>query len=116
MSRTAVEALLNADCSPVEKLVLQAIASHMGRNGTYPSVRRIAQMAVIATSTAQLALESMRKKKWLSWHPRCAGENNTSIYTIHFDTIPMLPTGLWNRTDSRYKNVPIRAKKCTEFR
>ncbi|WP_158750227.1 helix-turn-helix domain-containing protein [Acidobacterium sp. S8] len=97
MSRSAVEVLLDADCSSVEKLVLLAIARH-GRgtdgSGGYPSVRRIAKMAGVSRSTVKRTVDSLRAKKWLSWSSGNARENKANTYTLHLDAIPMLPN-LW---------------------
>lgn len=112
MSRSVVELLLDADCSLVEKMILQVVARHgKGSDGSggYPSIRRIALMSRISTSTTRGALGAMRKKKWLSWSSGNAQENKANEYTIHLDAIPMLHD-LWRSPlqpsgDQRYSPV-----------
>jgi hypothetical protein len=88
VSRSAKEALLYADCSPVEKVVLQAIADHgrgMDGSGGFPSVRRFALIARVRPSTVHIALKTLAAKGWLSWSR--ASKNSASTYTIHHDAI-----------------------------
>jgi len=95
MSRSAVEVLLDADCSSIEKLVLQAIARHGRRedgSGGYPNVRRIALIAGTSRSTVQRTVSTLRAKGWLSWNPGQGRTANT--YTLHLDAIPKIPN-LW---------------------
>jgi hypothetical protein len=91
MSLSAVEIILReCDCPTVEKMVLMAIASHgKGTDGneSRPSVRRVAKMAGISTSTVHYALDSLRAKGWLSWDSGNFGKKTANIYTIHLDAI-----------------------------
>lgn len=92
-----MEIILDANCSSIEKLVLLVIARHgRGKDGSggFPSVRRIARIAGISTSTLHSVLGEMRKKKWLSWNPGSVKENKANEYTLDLSEIPLLPD-LW---------------------
>lgn len=110
-----MEIILDANCSSIEKLVLLVIARHgRGKDGSggFPSVRRIARIAGISTSTLHSVLGEMRKKKWLSWNPGSVKENKANEYTLHLSEIPLLPD-LWRpvaTTDtalSRFGTKPV---------
>jgi hypothetical protein len=104
VSRSAVEVLLDADCSLVEKMVLQIIARH-GRgsdgSGGHPSARRIALMAGVSRSTLHYVLISLRTKGWISWTSGNARENKANTYTLYLNAIPMLPD-LWRSSSQTY--------------
>lgn len=88
MSLLAHEIILLAKVPSLEKLVLQAIEFHGRNGGTYPSVRTIALIAGISTSTAQAALHSLKDKGLLSW---VAGHGRAvSTYTIHYEKLSPL--------------------------
>lgn len=78
-------------------MVLIVIARHgqgINGNGTFATVRRIALMARISTSTAWTALKAMRQKGWLSWNPGNVKGNIANTYTLHLEAIPKIKD-LW---------------------
>ncbi len=95
MSRSAMEVILDADCTGYEKLVLMVIARHgRGTNGSgsFPSVRRIARMAGISTFTVNFTLKSLKEKPWFKL--RSGVGRGVNKYDLDLGAIPMLPD-LW---------------------
>lgn len=105
MSERALERLLLADCGSTEKLVLLAVAHHgtgASGSGGWPSVRRIARIAGVSTSTAQVALRSLAKRGWLSWQSGSAKANSSNRYTINAEAIKLLDFDLYRPAAQGY--------------
>ena len=69
------------DLTHAERTVLSVLAWHDGRGGCWPSLERIAELAVMKRSTAVGHLGTLRNKGRLSWrHGR-----HTNLYEIRYE-------------------------------